>query len=91
MQRQVQDLQAQLEQRTHEAEVANNKAEKAEHREREMQKAAKKFWKEEWSGMRDYMLACSEEKYVKEIEERILSEYEDLFGGVERAGVGTML
>jgi hypothetical protein len=39
-----------------------------------------KFWKEEWSHMRDLMMCFSSEEDVREIKERILREYGDLFG-----------
>ncbi|KAF2727446.1 hypothetical protein EJ04DRAFT_582036 [Polyplosphaeria fusca] len=84
LQRQLADLQSQLQHQSQQADAAKARAHQAEQREKEIRDLAQRFWKEEWSaksGMRDYMLACSEKRYVDDIEERILHEYGGLFKG----------
>ncbi|KAF2646262.1 hypothetical protein P280DRAFT_544650 [Massarina eburnea CBS 473.64] len=84
LQRQLEDLKTKLERKTVEVEAAQIRAQQAEHRETKIKELARKFWKEEWSGMKEYVgLFNSEDedvgKDLKEIEEQILKEYRELF------------
>lgn len=62
-----------------EAEYANSRARKAEEGRRRLKDMGERFWREEWSKMRDYMKVFSGEGPVTEIERALESEYGGLF------------
>lgn len=85
--RQVQDLQNQLDAKVCEADEANRRADYAAQRETHLKELAKRFWGEEWSGLKDFVGLFNNgdmSSDIDEIEKRILVEYGELFRGEER-------
>lgn len=70
--------------------AAEERARQAELREARLKELAKRFWRDEWSGMKDYVGLFNNgdtNRDILEIEERILMEYKELFGDdVEEEG-----
>ncbi|PSN72142.1 hypothetical protein BS50DRAFT_569686, partial [Corynespora cassiicola Philippines] len=79
LQAQVAELQLQLALKTAEAEAASARAARAEQKEARIKELARKFWRDEFSGMKEYMSLMGDEKQVREIEKRMLVEYDELF------------
>ncbi|ORX98037.1 hypothetical protein BCR34DRAFT_607080 [Clohesyomyces aquaticus] len=88
LQRQILELEHELQTKSFEAESASKRADRAEQEAKWLKNMAKIFWREEWAGMKDYMRVFSREEDVMEIEERILGEYGDLFGITDSGELG---
>jgi hypothetical protein len=89
LQRRLEDLEVQLDAKTVEVEEAQQRAQDAEEKEARIKELGRKFWLEEWRGMKEYLGLIRDEsgdvaRDLGEIEERILREYRELFGEVEK-------
>lgn len=82
LQRQINSLQFQLNAKERHTEAADRRAREAEQREAHLKELARRFWRDEWSGMKDYvgLFNNGDRKDIDEIEKRVRAEYGELFG-----------
>ncbi|KAF2681731.1 hypothetical protein K458DRAFT_456809 [Lentithecium fluviatile CBS 122367] len=84
---QITALQSSLTTQTALTNSAARRAQCAEEREAYLESLARKFWKDEWSGMKDYVSLFNNREAsrdIEEIEQRVLREYGALFGAKDR-------